>query len=508
VFRPKNKYLSGILLSFVVAMAQAQPDDGFHQYFHPNGKVSSEGYLVNGQPEGYWKAYYDTGVIRSEGNRLRHQLDSVWRFYDPKGRLMQEITYSEDERNGPMRRFAADGGLLSEEHFLNDKREGEAHYYHDDGSLHKLIPFKDGVEDGKGYEYADDGRIITIFHYGAGMLRRREEINRTDANGLRQGTWKEFHPNGRLHSEGNYVDDRRNGIFKIYDREGNLKDLVKYDLGEVAPEEEQAMMLDIRRTYHPNGKVATLGSYSRTGTREGLFREYDDKGNLTAAIIYTGNRVVSRGMVDERGQMTGIWNEYYVSGEKRAEGEYVEGRKHGSWVFYHRTGEVEQRGNYVNGLPHGNWRWYYRSGKLHREETYRRGREDGESVEYDEQGNILVKGEYIDGLREGEWSYHVGDHREQGSYRSGLKHGEWVHIYDHSGKRHFVGEFIDGERHGRHRWWWPNGQLRLDGRWRMGQEQGDHIHYDELGNVDLVLRYKDGSVQRIGGQRVPQVDTP
>ena len=27
-------------------------EDGFTQYRYPNGQVSSEGYLVNGQPEG------------------------------------------------------------------------------------------------------------------------------------------------------------------------------------------------------------------------------------------------------------------------------------------------------------------------------------------------------------------------------------------------------------------------------------------------------------------------
>lgn len=59
------------VFSILPLVGAAQTDDGFKQYFHPNGKVASEGYLVDGKPEGHWKAYYDTGVLKSEGDRVR-----------------------------------------------------------------------------------------------------------------------------------------------------------------------------------------------------------------------------------------------------------------------------------------------------------------------------------------------------------------------------------------------------------------------------------------------------
>jgi hypothetical protein len=57
-----KRMLMGLLLYLLAMMATAQPEDGPTKYFFPNGKVSSEGVLVNGKPEGYWRTYYDMGV--------------------------------------------------------------------------------------------------------------------------------------------------------------------------------------------------------------------------------------------------------------------------------------------------------------------------------------------------------------------------------------------------------------------------------------------------------------
>ncbi|MDQ3100521.1 MAG: hypothetical protein M3R08_03975, partial [Bacteroidota bacterium] len=222
------------------------------RYYHPNGVVSSEGMLVNGVPEGLWKAYYESGKLRSIGNREGSQLDSLWRFYSPEGMLVNEINYKADKKEGISRRFdEGDGSLLVEENFVNDLREGLTRYYHPNGTVHKEVPFKEGMEDGKGYEYAADGRLVAMLTYGAGMLRRREDINKIDEMGLKQGLWKEFHTNGKVKWEGTYVDDVKQGIFKEFDASGSLKDMVKYDQGEIEKGSRQAQMLDIKRTYHP-----------------------------------------------------------------------------------------------------------------------------------------------------------------------------------------------------------------------------------------------------------------
>ena len=491
------------VLVCLVHLASAQSDTaGYKKYFHHNGQVSSEGFLVDGKPEGWWKTYYETGTLRSEGGRKNFQLDSLWRFYSPGGELQSEINYRADRKEGLTRKYDTTGTVLSEENYVADLREGVTRYFRANGTLHTEVPFKAGKEEGRGYEYGEDGRVIALLFYGGGMLRKREDINRVDALGLRQGVWKEFHPNGKVRSEGSYVDDRKQGIFKEYDAQGNLKDMVKYDGGAIDVAAGELLTVEIKRTFHPNGRVASLGSYSKSGKREGLFKEFATDGTVSSAKIYQGDQLLSEGLVNDLGMMEGPWVEFYATGEKRAEGNYKEGRKDGDWTFYHRSGKVEQKGKYQSGQAQGKWQWYYEGGQLHREELYRKGREDGASVEYDEQGVVIIQGEYIDGRREGKWTYQVGDHREEGAYRSDLKHGPWVYTYD-GGKRYFTGNFLDGEPDGKHRWYWPNGQLKLEGRFSMGLEQGDFTHHAEDGTVTLVIKYRDGAEVRIDGERLP-----
>src|SRR5690606_5761793 len=329
-----------------------------------------------------------------------------------------------------------------------------------------------GKEHGRAKEFADDGRLITITEWRSGVLQRRQAINRHDEQGLRQGPWQGYYPGGALMWEGRFVDDKRQGIFKEYDKQGNLKDLAKYDQEEFLPHAAETTLLDIRNTYHRNGTVASTGSYTKDGRKEGLFRAYDAQGKPTESSIFRNNVLVGAGAVSEAGAMNGPWTEYYATGEKRAEGTYLEGKKEGAWTFFHRSGEVEQRGHYREGLPQGNWKWYYATGELHREENYRRGREEGASAEYEKDGSVIVQGEYIDGLKDGDWIYHIGGHTEKGAYRDGLRNGPWTSTYD-NGKRHSTGSFVAGARDGRHRWYWPNGRLKLDGRYAAGLEQGD-----------------------------------
>lgn len=500
-----KRLLIGIVCCVIVTFglrAQETGEDGITRYYHPNGQLSSEGRLVDGSPEGLWKTYYEDGTLRSIGNRVGSQLDSLWRFYAPDGTLQSEINYHNDLKEGIARKYDEEGRLQVQEFYRNDLRDSIAVYFHPSGEVHKEVPFVEGLEEGRGYEYSQDGRLISILTYGAGMLRKREEINRIDEMGLKQGLWREYYPNGRVKWEGTYVDDIRQGIFKEFSSTGSLLDMVKYDQGEIDPESKEAQMLDIKRTFHPTGKVATMGSYDRQGLKQGLFQEFTPEGQLSAAKLFNNGILVSEGGLNAQGAMEGPWIEYFASGEKRAEGEYSEGKKEGDWTFFHKSGKVEQKGKYVKGLPHGKWLWYHENGQVHREENYRRGKEDGHSAEYADDGTLITEGEYIDGRREGEWFYEVGDHKEVGGYKDGLRDGEWVYTYD-NGRRNFIGNFINGEPHGKHKWWWPNGQLKLEGKYIMGAPEGDFIQYNELGYPVMTIRYKNGVEIKIDGEKVP-----
>ena len=71
----------------------------FKTYYYPSGVKSSEGFLVNGQPDGWWKSYDENGRLISEGNRKNLLLDSLWTFYTD-GKKSMTIHYSEGQKHG------------------------------------------------------------------------------------------------------------------------------------------------------------------------------------------------------------------------------------------------------------------------------------------------------------------------------------------------------------------------------------------------------------------------
>lgn len=473
--------------------------DGYNVFYHPNGKVSSEGTMRGGQPDGYWKTYNERGVLISEGNRKNFMLDSTWNFYNDSAHLVLQINYKEGKKDGIRRTFRPDEIL--EENFVADIKNGLSVILYPDGKIKKTVNFTNGFEDGISREYSPDGTIIALIEYRKGFIVDRENINRVDKKGQKQGRWKYFYDDGKLKVEGIYRDDKKNGYFKEYDEKGMLIDIAKY-VNDIRQEESPELVkLDVKTDYFPSGKPKTVVSY-KGDVPEGIRRDYDTTGKVVASYIYSNGKITGEGIIDDEGVKDGPWKEYFEEGELRAEGVYNQGKRVGKWHFYHQNGSIEQEGNYnAEGNPEGQWKWYYANAKVLREESFRNGLSDGLYMEYDTTGKVIVQGEYVDGLEEGVWKYEYGDSREEGTFRGGKRNGEWKSFYD-NGELSFEGSFIDDNPNGRHIWYWPDGKKRDQGEFIMGLRTGDWIQYDEDGNVFLVIAYQNGIEKRYDGIRI------
>ena len=54
-------------------------------------------------------------------------------------------------------------------------------------------------------------------------------FNNVDKNGLKQGHWKKYYPNGNLNYSGFFKDNKPVGILKRYFESGNLKAIMNFD---------------------------------------------------------------------------------------------------------------------------------------------------------------------------------------------------------------------------------------------------------------------------------------
>ncbi len=493
-----------------VSFVKAQTDiRGEYTYFYyPNGQISSEGYIREGKPDGFWKTYYVSGILKSEGLRSNFELDSTWVFYNQKAEITEKIDYKFGKKNGYSFTYNYDkfpeGIVIAKELYLNDQKQGKALYYYPNGSLKEEINYSDGKRQGQAKEYDESGKLTILMEYHNNYLISRERVNRTDISGLKQGTWKIYHDNGNLYKEMYYVNDLLEGIYKEYNENGKLYLSIRYDEGKIVEdkaEENNQMEIDYKYEYNDKGKVLFSGGFIEN-TPVGIHRFYNEEGKVVNAKMYSDSGyIAAEGIIDETGVKNGPWKDFYPDGKLKAEGVYNNNLNTGKWLFYYNDGKKEQEGSYLRGNLDGIWRWYHSNGNLWREESYFNGREDGESVEYDEEGNIIVQGNYLNGEKEGFWVIQIGDQREEGEFQSGLENGVWKYFYN-DGVLKFEGEFKQGLAEGRHKFYYPDGTLMEERYYSRGLREKNWKKYDELGNLFITITYKRDQEIRINGEKI------
>ena len=488
----------------IVVGQEASVKDGYVKFYYANGNVSSEGNMKNGKPDGYWKSYYESGTLKSEGNRENFKLAGPWKFYNEQAALVNEFNYKDGKKDGLQKNFYDTGVIKSEETDSMDVLHGMSRFYNEEGELTRQSNFVNGIETGISKEFSN-GRIITLTTYKNGYITKEEKINRTDRNGMKQGSWKDLYENDAVKNEGFYRDGKRDGIFKEFDRNGRVVKKEEYR-NDILVQTVKAVeeKYDVKRSYYPDGSVKTIGTYKR-GLPEGIFREYDAKGNLTdTAKVYSGGRLLSQGKLDDQGREQGLWREFYEDGKIKSEGNYKDGRREKEWNFYYNNGQVEQTGEYVKGKPSGEWIKYFSDGKLNRHEFYENGKENGIMTEYSRDSVIIAKGNYIEGKKEGVWNFNNNGYLAEGKFLEDREDGLWKQFSPDNKRVLFEGSFVDGQENGEHTYYYEDGHIKELQHWRLGMREGTWKKYDMVGNLIIEIAYSGGSEVKLNGVKVSQ----
>jgi len=502
--------ICGLLMANLSSAQDEEPNSSFVQFYYPNDQVSSEGTMRDDKPDGYWKTYYVTGIIKSEGKRTNFLLDSLWNFYNQSGELMQMISYKIGEKSGYSIKYRYDNPtnpgqatVVSRELYVNGRKEGNSYYYHPTGELMKMVFYKDGKKQGLSREFSTDSTLISVMEYSDNYLVNRERVNRTDTEGRKQGTFREYYENGKIKREEHFLDDQLHGYFREFNGAGELVMAMRYERGVIVEEidEDLKELLDMKSTFDVQGRLIFTGGY-KENIPVGIHRFYDTAGVVENAFLYNElGQKISEGIFDEQGRRKGSWIDFYTTGEIRARGSYANNRRSGTWTFLYRTGGIEQKGRLERGRYQGLWTWYYPNGNTWREESYFNGREDGIFVEYGRDGNILTRGDYISGEKDGEWLYQVGDHQEKGNYVIGLREGTWKYFYK-DGKMKYEGFYSQGNPDKRHKYYYSSGVLKEEQYYELGIREKNWKKYDEQGNLVMTITYKNNTERRINGIKI------
>ncbi|MBQ8958012.1 MAG: toxin-antitoxin system YwqK family antitoxin [Bacteroidales bacterium] len=198
-----------------------------------------------------------------------------------------------------------------------------------------------------------------------------QDFNQTDAKGRRQGSWRDFYPNGQLRYEGQFKNDKCKGTFKYYDEQGNLKATNEFDKsGDKA----------LNKTYAPNGRVVATGYYVNQ-KKEGEWKYFDAKSGQLRLVEDNKN-----------GKVQG-WSKLYNpnNGVLVEEMQYVEGQPEGKCRKYSDTGVLIMECQYHSGLLDGLAKTYYPSSALKEEGQYSKGEKVGLWKTYNEDGDIIAE---------------------------------------------------------------------------------------------------------------------
>lgn len=167
--------------------------------------------------------------------------------------------------------------------------------------------------------------------------------NSVDDNGLKQGYWvvKGYMTDdvnyGRndVVSEGSYVDNRKEGLWKKYSFAGKLRSEIFYVHNR--PEGKYTI-------YYPNGQVEESGSWVQN-KNTGSFRRFYANGNPQQKFEFSDN-----------------------------------GKRNGLQQYFHENGQLELEINIVNGKEQGLMSRYYEDGELKEEKTLTEGNLDSGSI--------------------------------------------------------------------------------------------------------------------------------
>lgn len=479
-----------MIILFLYASAQNDTAYKYIKYTYSNGNISSEGFLRNEKPDGYWKSYYENGQLKSEGNRLNFKLDSIWKFYDKTGIIRSIINYKKGIKNGYRYTYLENESII--DYFINNIKEKETKIYYKSGEIKKIIPFENGLENGLALTFNKDSIIILIEEYKNGFLLSREIINRVDKNALKQGLWKFFYNNGIVKEEITYLNNKKNGFLKTYDKKGILISIEKYINDIKQTDVKELKEYEIRKDYYPNGRVKIEGSYYNN-LADGIRREFNIEGKIIKAYIFYKGIMTGEGIIDINGKKQGPWKEYYNTGELMSSGSYSNSIRIGEWNFYHNNGNIEQNGTYnKNGTPINEWNFYHENAALYKNEYYLDGELEGEYIEYNDTGKIIVKGQYVEGFEMGEWEYRIGDIIQKGTYQDGVEVGWWVYTSVPGGNIVFKGKYFDGKPTGKHTYYYPNAKKKLEANYELGIRNGNWKYYDENGYLFLIITYRQG----------------
>jgi len=209
--------------------------------------------------------YGQTKNQRDEAGRKQ----GYWEAVDSRGALVYTGYFRDDKPVGEMKRYFPTGGVRAMMYHDHESTKVRVRFYWQNGELAASGNYIDTQRDSVWTFYSNNTKTVT----------RRMEYDAGKINGKVQN----FYPDGNVAEEIVWENGQKNGSWKQYFKNGQLKTTATYANHK----------LDGKfASYTPDGKTSIEGVY-RNNVRDGEWNRYDEDGNLVITIKYDGGIIIN-----------------------------------------------------------------------------------------------------------------------------------------------------------------------------------------------------------------------
>lgn len=535
--------------------------------YYKNGQIETEGVFANDELEGPFKTWNSWGVLQAEGQYTQGKLHGVLRRYHLNGQIRSVETYDKGVLEGVYIQYHENGKEAFRYNNTKGTTTGEVNYYDTDGKLFSTLVFENDIikagryfdKNGKQISSSEtrNGRLdlvgytpqgtkrnivpydaagevdgVRIYYFGSGKERIRETYSKGELQGNttaiypngkknytidfdkggRSGYYQSWYPNGSLQVEGWYEEDKIQGEWLQYDKQGKLSMKTSY-LNDLRH--------GLRSEYWPNGIAHTvtqfqadnpvaLWEYDTTGklihqvqlkAGTGQFKSVYPTGKLYSECTYKnydiegprkfyffdGSLNVVQNFV--HGLLDGEYKVYSYGGKLQMEGQYRMDEKEGTWKHYSDKGELHITEEYKAGKVDGKITFYYPNGKIDTEIEFHNDERHGLYKRYAEDGTLMYQIRYDEGLEVG-YSY-LNSKGELVPEIPLIQGNGKLKAFYPNGTPSAVIDFVDGLQHGEVIRYHPNGKTAAKNKQVYDETHGESIEYYTDGKIRSTCQYEN-----------------
>ncbi|MEM6559384.1 MAG: hypothetical protein AAF605_06335 [Myxococcota bacterium] len=291
----------------------------------------------NGVQHGPVRTVYQPGRVQTQGQYEEGKKDGVWSYYYPDGAKQATETYEMGAREGTVQAWYQDGSLQGETTYVNDQIEGYARVFYPDGKKQTEEIRKQGK--GPFTQWHNNGQIAISGQFDGPRTigdwtyySKSGEVLKKNALGSRgSGAYESYDLEGNKSESGRYRNGLRQGLWTVFGPNGKPLKVVNLNRGTAE---------GTFKTFHPDGALQEEGSF-KDGKRSGRFKEFHPNGKLRFKASYKSDRPLGPATeYDESGRLLREVDFPATTSEAGEVARYHNslGVRHGTYYRYHSNG--------------------------------------------------------------------------------------------------------------------------------------------------------------------------